>query len=635
MKASLTRALVWMSLLGMCLAAVPGWATTNVLLDANFNNKTVSSPIGTGGPGVGEPIFVNPLLVTNVGTTLPTPSLNLRHSTGASTDSLVFEFPDQTVIKDGDLRIAFTIRAPSTLAELGFRVSEAGNSIHKFGTLDFTATGNLHATDTTGYSLYLSTYTPSQILKIEYIYHLDARTYDLRINNVLLLADRPHGVTAPGIGIGRITFATNKTAGNQQQAWVMDDVFVAHTRSLLLKADFNDKQLNAPLGTGGAIAGEPTTITPGLSVTVQSAPLATPSLHLSQTTITTEKTARFELLGGAEARNGELKVGFTVRTPPVLDTFRMGTLKPTGSPFLFGGVEFTSAGKIRTLHELNGNTDFFDYAPNTTYRIDLVYQLAAGTYDIYIGDKIRLPGVKHIVPTPEQGIAALQFGLTGNTTQTWVVDDVRFEHNPRLLDADFNQQLLDYQIETGGAAAGQPISIHSSLIAEPIIGHFPTRALSLQQSTTGTAKAATFEFLRNVEVTGGELRIGVRVRPPPGTDAFSIDIHEQGSSTADFGSITFLSNGDIRTYDAGGSVVFSSYVPGNEQQFEFRYHFDTHKYDIYVDRQLKVSNRTFPTGRGIGRITATTTASTGGRWVIEDLHAYRVKDTIFRNGFDR
>ncbi|HET9031334.1 MAG TPA: hypothetical protein VFN25_00360 [Dokdonella sp.] len=630
MKSSFARGLIWISLLGFCLAAAPGLASTNILLDANFNDKTLNAAVGTGGPNVREPIFVHPQLQARVvAGPLATPSLHIKHLTGANLEAVVFELPGQQSIRDGDLRIAYTVRSPSTLGDFRSWVSEPANSVRKFGILNFTGTGNIHATDDAGFTGYLATYVPNQTLKVEYIYHTDAGTYDLRIDNVLLLANRPHGVTTPGVGIGRLALATNQTS-----SWVVDDVFSAHTRKLLLKADFNDKQLNAPLGTGGAIFGEPTAITPGLSVIVRAAPLATPSLHFSQTTITTEKTARFELLGGAEARNGELKVGFTVHTPPVLDTFRMRTLKRTTTSFLFGGVEFTSAGKIRTLHELNGNTDFFDYAPDTTYRIDLVYQLAAGTYDIYIDDKIRLPGVKHIVPIPEQGIAALEFGLTGNTAENWVVDDVRVEHNPLLLDADFNQQLVDYQLDTGGAGAGQPISIHSSLIAEPIDGHFPTRALALQQSSTGTAKTATFEFLRNVEVSSGELRIGVRVRPPPGNDSFSIDIHEQGSSTADFGSLTFMSNGDIRTCDAAGSVVFSSYVPGNEQQFEFRYHLDSGKYDIYVDRVPKVIGRGIAAGRGIGRITAGTTISTSGRWVIEDLHAYQLDDTIFENGFD-
>lgn len=630
MKSSFARGLVWLSLLGFCLAAAPGLATTNILLDANFNDKALNAAVGTGGPNVREPIFVHPQLQARVvAGPLTTPSLHIKHLNGANLEAVVFELPGQQSIRDGDLRIAYTVRSPATLGDFRSWVSEPANSVHKFGILNFTGTGNVHATDDAGFSGYLATYVPNQTLKVEYIYHTDAGTYDLRIDNVLLLANRPHGVSTPGVGIGRLALATNQTS-----SWVVDDVFIAHTRTVLLKADFNDKQLNAPLGTGGAIFGEPTSITSGLSAIVRAAPLATPSLHLSQTTVTAEKTARFALLGGAEARNGELKVGFTVRTPPVLDTFRMRTLKPSGSSFLFGGVEFTSAGKIRTLHDLNGNTDFFDYAPNTTYRIDLVYQLAAGVYDIYIDDKIRFPGVKHIVSTPEQGISALEFGLTGNTSQTWVVDDLRVAHKALLLDADFNQQLLDYQLNSGGAGAGQPVSIFSSLMAEPQIGFFPTPALVLQQSSTGTPKAATFEFLRNTEISSGELRIGLRVRPPPGNESFSIDIHEQGSSTADFGSITFLSNGDIRTFDTEGSVVFSSYVPGVEQQFEFRYRFASGKYDIYVDRVPKSIGRGIPTGRGIGRITVGTTVSTSGRWVIDDLHVYQLDDSIFRNGFD-
>lgn len=635
MKRSFARGLVWMSLLGFCLLATPGWATTTVLLNANFNDKPLSTPIGTGGPSAGEPIFVHPSLVATVQAgLLPTPSLNIRHSTGTSFDSLVFEFPGQSVIRDGDLRIAFSIRAPSTLAEFGFKISEAGNSLHTFGTLDFTATGNIHAADTTGSSLYLKTYAASEILKIEYIYHLDARTYDLRINNVLLLGNRPHGVTAAGIGIGRIVFATNKTAGNQMQTWGIDDLFVTHTRTLLLQADFNDKQLNTPLGTGGAVVGEPTTLSPGLSAIVRAAPLTSPSLHLSQSTITAEKIAQFKLLGNAKVRRGELHVGFTVHTPSVFDTFRMRMRQPTGTAAFFGGIEFTPGGVIETLHGLNGNEGFFNYAPDTTYRFKLIYQLAAGTYDIYINDKVRLGGAKHSVTDPERGVGALDFGLTGNTTQEWVVDELHVEHRPLLLDADFNQQSLDQQITTGGAAAGQPISVHANLIAEPRTGLFPTPALTLQQPSTGVAKSATFELLRNTEVKSGELRIGLRVLPPASNDNFSVYVSEQGSTTANFGNIVYLGNGNIRLFDSTGNLDFASYVPGVAQQFEFRYRFDAGKYDIYVDRVRKVFNRTIPSGRGIGRIMIGTAVGTTGLWAVDDLHVYQLNDTIFENGFD-
>ena len=102
----------------------------------------------------------------------------------------------------------------------------------------------------------------------------------------------------------------------------------------------------------------------------------------------------------------------------------------------------------------------------------------------------------------------------------------------------------------------------------------------------------------------------------------------------DFGSLTFQSNGNIRTYDASGNTIVSTYAPFVEQQFEFRYRFDEGLYDIFVDRVLKVANRPIPSGRGIGRISLQTTIASTSRWIVEDIYAYRVNDTIFKTGFD-
>ncbi|MFZ2235692.1 MAG: hypothetical protein WAV67_04860 [Dokdonella sp.] len=630
MKRLFPKAILGFFLIAGSLFGAPCWAVTNVLLNANFNDKPLNTAIGTGGPTVGEPIFVHPALEAKVqAAPLFTPSLHIRRLTGTGFNSVVFEFPGQASISEGDLRAAFTVQAPSTLTDFRFVVSEPANSLHLFGQLNFTSAGTITANDAAGSSGQLGTYSPNQILKVEYIYHIDARTYDLRVNNVLLLGNRAHGVTAAGIGIGRITFATSQTT-----EWVVDDVFVTHTRTLLLDADFNDKNVNFPIGTAGASKGEPTSVANGLSAIVRAAPFSTKSLHFSQASPMVNNIARFELLGGAQVRSGELHVGFTVRTPAVFDTFRARMRERNSTTGFFGGIEFNSAGQIATLNGLNGDEPFFDYDPDTTYRIELVYQVATGTYDIYVDGRVRLGRAKHSVTDPEKGFGAIDFSLTGNSAEEWAIDDLRVEQKPLLLDADFNQQSLNQQIGTGGAASGQPIFINSSLFAETLPFMFFTPSLAIQQSTTGTPKAANFEFVDNAKVTGGELRIGMRVLSINSGDSFTITMSEQGSSTGTFGTLTFLSNGDVRTFDSGGSAVFTTHAALVEQQFEFRYRFDAGLYDIYVDRVLRLANRPIPAGVNIGRITASTTTTMFGRWVVDDLYAYRVNDTIFKTGFD-
>lgn len=627
-----------MSLLGLCLAALPGWAATTVLLDANFNDKPLNTPIGTGGASIGEPIFVNSELQATVRDALFTsPSLYLKNLNGSihASHLIKFELLDGAEVQNGYLRIAFKLRAPSTLTYFSFIIRERGSSANQYASLGFAGSGSIHSNDGTGQLLNIGTYSPGDTLRVEYFYDLGAGTYDLFINDAVLIANRPHGVVDLNSGIGTLGFAPT-----QNGVWVVDDILVTHAapNTVLLEADFNDKPANTQIGTGGPSVGEPTSITNGLSAVVQNGPLATRSLQLSQSTITTQKAARFEFLDGDQAHTGELSIGFTVRTPPVLDTFVVNILQPATSGGFFGGIQFNASGQLRTLGAPGGNTTLLNYSPNQTLKFNLIYQVASGTYDIYVDGNQVLAGGHHGVSNPERSIGAVDFGLTGNSAQKWIIDDLIVKRLPMLLDADFNNQTPNQQIPTFGALNGQPVSIYAGLKAKPLTGFFPSIALALSQSTTGVAKAATFEFPQEPEITDGELRIGLRVLPPASNDTFSVNIHEQGGSSLAFGTLSFLGNGDIRLFDSTSSLVIGSYAPGVSQQFEFRYHLDAKKYDVYVNRQPKALNRNVPANRGIGRVTVGTTVSTSGTWVVDDLQVYQtnpgINDTIFADGFE-
>lgn len=638
MKSSLARGVIWVSLLGLCLAALPGWAATAVLLDANFNDKPLNTPIGTGGASVGEPIFVNSELQATVRDALFTsPSLYLKNLNGSihSSHRIMFELLDGAEVQNGYLLIAFKLRAPSTLTNFSFIIREQGSSANQYASLLFGGSGSIQSSDGTGQLLNIGTYSPGDTLRVEYFYDLGAGTYDLFVNDAVLIANRPHGVVDLNSGIGTLGFAPT-----QNGVWAVDDILVTHAtpNTVLLEADFNDKPTNTQIGTGGPGVGEPTSLSSGLSAIVRTAPLASRSLHISQSTITSQKTARFEFLDGDQAHTGELRIGFTVRTPPVLDTFRVRMRQPATSGDLFGGIEFNSSGQVRTLDAPGGNTTLLSYSPNQTLRFTLIYQVASATYDIDVDGQRVLSGAEHGVSDAERGIGAVDVSLTGNTAQTWVFDDLNVKRLPLLLDANFNNQPLNQQIPTFGASNGQPVSIDAGLTARTRANLFPTTALALSQSTTGLARFATFEFPQQAEIIEGDLRVGMRVLPPASNDRFTINIHEQGSSSVEFGTLSFLSNGDIRLFDSSGSLVVGSYVPGVSQQFDFRYHLDAGKYDLYVDRQLKSMGRAIPTNRGIGRITAGTTVSTSGTWVVDDLQVYQtspqIDDRLFADGFE-
>lgn len=632
------QALAFLALLSLgCLLATPGWATTTVLLNANFNDKPLNTPIGSGGPTVGEPISVDSFLDARVqAAPLATPSLHLWSlASSSSVRYLAFELLGGAEIQTGQVRVAFTLRAPAVLSQLNVIIREQGSTADSFGSLTFTAAGTINTSDASGQLANIRAYAAGETMDVEYFYHLDVGTYDLRINNVLLLDNRPHGVTDPAEGIGRLSFGTNGT-----QEWAIDDIAITHTtpNTVLLDANFNDKPLDVQIGTGGPAVGEPISLFPGLSAIVRSAPLATPSLHLSQSGTGVARSARFQFLDADEVKRGQLRTAFTIRTPTVLDSFQVRLLDPQSNIRMYGGVDFTTSGLIRTNDSLSSNVTVASYAPGQTLRFEFVHQMVAGTYDLYINGALVLDDRFYNPPQFERGIGVITAGLLSNSTQAWVFDDLRVERAPHLLDADFNDQALDQQIGTAGAAAGQPVNFSSAeLVAEPRTGLFPTVALALEQTTMGSAKSARFEMLDSAEVTQGELRISLRVLPPSVNDSLNVYIREQGGSGQSFGSLQFLSGGTILTSDVAGSETFANYLPGVEQRFEYRYHMDSGTYDVYVDRVQKVFNRSWGAtapGRGIGRVTVGTTATSAQRWVVDDLYVYQPNDVLFANGFD-
>lgn len=637
MKISFAKALPWMSLLGLCLLAAPVWATTTVLLDANFNDKPLDTQIGTGGPLLGEPVQIDIDLEAKVQAgPLTTPSLHVKRSTvGSSVFGLFFEFPDGAELQYGEARISYTVRAPAVLTQFNVGIREQGTNADTFGNLTFTFTGYMHYGDESGSVLFFRSYTPNETLNVEYRYHLNAGTYDLLINDTPIFENRPHGVTDPAEGIGRVFFSTNGI-----EAWVVDDILVTHTTpgTLLLDANFNDKPLDAPIETGGPTLGEPIDLSAGLNAIVRAAPFASPSLHLSQASGGSTRSARFEFLGGEEVKRGQARIGFTIRTPPMLDSFQVRLRESTSSSATFGGVTFTAAGELKT-NDSPSATTIGTYLPNQTLHFELVHQLVAGTYDMYIDGALVLDDRVHSVTSPDKGIGAVLVGLTGTSTQEWVVDELRAERDLPLLDANFNDQILDQQIGTRGAAAGQPVAFSSvDLIAEPRSGSFVTPSLALAHPISGTAKSARFELIDSAEITRGELRISLRVLPSLiDDDEFNVFVREQGTSVEKFGSLQFRAGGIVSTTDTAGSLTVGTFAPGIARNFEFRYHFDSGTYDIYIDRMAAVTNRpwgmTTP-GRGIGALLVGTHSTTQGQWVVDDLYVYQPADTLYANGFD-
>ena len=624
-----------MLLLASCLLATPAVAATTVLINANFNDKALNTPIGTGGPGVGEPIFVHPLMDVKVQSSqLPSSSLHISKPSGTNYSSVVFEFPGSFETLDGNLRIAFTVKAPSTRGNFLFRISEQGATTSNFGRLEFNTKGDIIAADAGGSSGSILRYTPNLVFKVEYVYNLDARTYNLRINDALLLENRPHGVTDLTEGVGRLSFATTPST-----TWVVDDVAATQTRSVLLKADFNDKPLNVQIGAGGAGLGEPVQVS-NLEARVRAAPLATPSLHLSaRSTRGAGRFVLFDFLDSAKIRSGDLRIAFTARAPPVLEPLFVGIQQQgSASSAFFGFLSFGSDGTILSSSLGSPGTFVGTYAPSQTVQIEYLYRVELGVFDLSI-DGVRVQNRKpHGLSDPAAAIGSLLFG-TNSSTQEWVIDDILVTHTGVLVDADFNNKPLNTDVGVGGVSVGEPSKLDLYLEAKTQAAPLATPSLHLRGTSGINFQASEFQFDNGQEINSGDLRLAFTLRAPPALSSMRVGIRERVTSSRNFGTLSFTGGGTILADSAGNQTprVVGSYVQNQILKVVYLYYTDIDAYDLSIDGVLVRNFKTHgvtDTAVGIGKILFSTN-ETAYEWVIDDiLVTQRPRSILFANGFE-
>lgn len=170
------------------------------LLLADFNDKTVGQPIGTGGAAVGEPTYIDagvsavveqPVGVNRV--------LALEADMLQSAGGAVFKLSGGTEIEEGLAVMSVALAFPS-LCSFNLYVRESDSSAQNFTTLVLSNNGTISANDENGPAGQIGNYSAGQILRISIEHDLDAGTYDVLLNDTLLLDDRAHGVVGEGIG---------------------------------------------------------------------------------------------------------------------------------------------------------------------------------------------------------------------------------------------------------------------------------------------------------------------------------------------------------------------------------------------------------------------------------------------------
>ena len=205
---------------------------------------------------------------------------------------------------------------------------------------------------------------------------------------------------------------------------------------ILLAAPFNDRPLNAQIGTGGASLGEPVSIDAGLQAFVVPAGLfASPFLRITPLTTGGARYARFELLDDVEVSAGEVRFGFVLRAAQV-DRFSVLVRENNGAARSFLNLTLTSGGSIAVSDSADaGGALIGTYAAGTLLAFEFRFFMDSARYDIYLNG-VRVAANRNHGIT-DRGVGALLLGSDSASTagSNWFIDDV-YVYRPDALYAN-------------------------------------------------------------------------------------------------------------------------------------------------------------------------------------------------------
>lgn len=195
--------------LPVCLIALILLAGTSmaeqVYLEANFNDKMIDDPIGTGGADLGEPVDVDTDHLSAIVRDGPmgSPSLEIADAGDFTTGYVDFEFIGNQEITTGLVYIAADLWFDTALdgEEAKVRVYEQGSRSNRFTEMGFQTDGDvwLHYGASSNAGI-IGTFTTGEPFRVIQEFDMDAGTFSVWLDGELVLEDLVHGVTGDGVG---------------------------------------------------------------------------------------------------------------------------------------------------------------------------------------------------------------------------------------------------------------------------------------------------------------------------------------------------------------------------------------------------------------------------------------------------
>ena len=185
---------------------------------------------------------------------------------------------------------------------------------------------------------------------------------------------------------------------------------VSMAEQIYLKADFNDKTIDAPIGMGGAALGEPVMMDDAITAIVREGPLATPNLEIEDVQ-TANGYVRFEFLGDVEVTTGMVDLSADLWFNSLLDASECTILVKNASQpsqrFAELGIEDDGHIWLHYGQSFDGGT-IGQVETGRAFRIIFEFDMDSETFDVWLDGVEAASDLEHEIA--DTGIGSFMFG---------------------------------------------------------------------------------------------------------------------------------------------------------------------------------------------------------------------------------
>ncbi len=442
----------------LCLAAFTGNSAVAASIEpyvlyADFDNKSDGVPIDTRGASFGEPVSLGNLDATVVATSPGQQVLHVENDlTSTSARKLRWELLGNGEITEGEVRMHFDF-TPSALDGYKIVVRESTGSTKQFLNVVLTPAGTAYLSDGNGvFATVASAYSAGTSLTMAFRFNMDTHLVSVYFNGSAVALNHDFAITNAGIGSLSIGYSSS----NGGSAFELDNIAITGQEPfpVVLEADMDKTSAGNPIGTGGAEAHEPWSIGSVLNAMVMSSGPGNNILEISSTNTSTAAFVRWQFLDNIEIRTGVVILDFQQATSD-RDLFYMGLREPGLSSQSFGNLIWQSNG-IVSASDAQGyfSLSGASYVPNQVYHWQLVFDMDAGTWDIFRDGAALSRERAHGLSS--RGLGAFLNGILNGAAMTsrLQIDSLRvYASDARLISSE-----LEFLKETGTAIPDMPVS---------------------------------------------------------------------------------------------------------------------------------------------------------------------------------